>query len=102
MSLPWITLIGGACYSIYLTHVPVMQALYAILFRVARPESLAGAWSIGPALLIPPTIAVGLIFYLMIERPCMDANWPTKLGAWLGRRFGRRTESDDKGRLVED
>lgn len=89
MSLPWLTFLGGACYSIYLTHVPVMQTLSGIAFRFVRPHSVLEAWALSPALLIPPAIVAGIVFYLVIERPCMDANWPSKLAA----RFRRDPEA---------
>jgi peptidoglycan/LPS O-acetylase OafA/YrhL len=74
LSLPWITLVGGACYSLYLTHVPIFQAA-SVIFRFIEPPSLAVGWLMGSILLLPPTIVMGLIFYVFVERPCMSKDW---------------------------
>jgi peptidoglycan/LPS O-acetylase OafA/YrhL len=76
---PWIALIGGACYSIYLTHVPFMQALGGPALRLLAPQSVLSAWIAGIGLLLPPAIVVGMIYYLLIERPCMKRDWPKRL-----------------------
>jgi peptidoglycan/LPS O-acetylase OafA/YrhL len=87
---PWITLIGGACYSIYLMHLPVMQAGAEVIRYIARPHSLALASLLSWAILIPLSIVVGMVFYACIERPCMRPNWPRELAqaikAWWMRR----------------
>ena len=80
LGLPWIALIGGACYSIYLVHLPVIHAGAQVLSKFVVFESLAGAWVISWAILIPITLMVGMLFYGMVERPCMDPRWPAK--AW--------------------
>ncbi len=76
---PWITLIGGACYSIYLVHLPLMHASAEIIARVIRPESLIVSAILCWAVLIPASLAAGLIFYAYIERPCMRPDWPRDL-----------------------
>jgi len=73
---PWITLIGGACYSIYLVHLPVMHASAEIIVHVMRPDSLVVSAILCWAVLIPASIAAGLVFYACIERPCMRPDWP--------------------------
>lgn len=78
LSLPWITLLGGACYSLYLVHVPVMQFFSLFVFSSLEVHSLPVAWVIGITLTIPPAIAVGVIFYLLVERPCMRRDWPQR------------------------
>lgn len=85
-SLPWITLIGGACYSIYLTHVPLMQILSELMFRLVQPTSLIQAWALAFGVLIPVSVFAGLIFYALIERPCTLPDWPQRLAAALGGR----------------
>lgn len=84
MGQRWIALIGGACYSIYLVHVPLMQGVSAVMRRVFVFDSLGQAWAVSFAIMIPAALAVGLAFYVLIERPCMDPRWPQKL--WNGIR----------------
>ena len=94
LSAPWITLIGGACYSIYLVHLPLMHAGAQIIAPVLRPTSPAVAMAICWAVLIPFSIAGGMIFYACIERPCMRHDWPRDLvqatKAWWARWRSRR------------
>ncbi len=79
----WLTLIGGACYSIYLTHIPVLQLTSAILFRVIKPTSLPEAVLIAICVLVPASAISGFIYYLVVERPCMRMDWPQRLWAKL-------------------
>jgi peptidoglycan/LPS O-acetylase OafA/YrhL len=76
---PWITLIGGACYSIYLIHLPLLHAGAEIIAHVIRPGSLVVSVILCWVLLIPASLAVGLIYYAWVERPCMRPNWPREL-----------------------
>ncbi len=89
LGLPWVALIGGACYSIYLVHVPVMHACAQLLSKFVTFGSLGEAWMISLTVLVPVTLTSGMIFYALVERPCMDPRWPEK--AWLGtvRLFAR-------------
>jgi peptidoglycan/LPS O-acetylase OafA/YrhL len=79
-----ITNIGGMCYSIYLFHVLVISAV----------RHISTPWHIGrnfwayyglQALLVLPCVLVSCgAFFLFIERPCMDREWPRKLWQyWL-------------------
>lgn len=74
----WVTTIGGMTYSIYLVHAPVIDLL--------------GRWTSGrfgtyttgsvlaqAALLAPAVLAVGLAFFVLVERPCMRPGWPAEL-----------------------
>ncbi len=70
---PWICLVGTMCYSIYLTHVVVMQGVADKLLshlHFANPFLIWGAWF---CVLLPTAIAVGAVFYVFVERPFMSA-----------------------------
>jgi peptidoglycan/LPS O-acetylase OafA/YrhL len=85
-----VDMIGGMCYSIYLTHSIALQGFYYVYMRI-----LPGIHGILPRVIIaeiflpPALIAVGAVFFLLIERPCMDKRWPSRLAAWCGRRFSK-------------
>ena len=86
LSRDWIAITGGMCYSIYLTHSLVVQFAYTLVPRIPLlhafwPNTLA-AEVIG----LPLVFLVGAGFFILIERPCMDKNWPRKLAALLSRR----------------
>ena len=73
-------MIGGMCYSIYLLHLLVIAAL----FKVTRHAILPGAlyvvnFSIQLLFTVVPTVAICSVFFLLVERPCMDPSWPAKL-----------------------
>jgi len=76
----WVAVIGGMCYSIYLLHLLVIAAL----FKVTRHAILPGAlyvvnFSIQLLFTVVPTVAICSVFFLLVERPCMDPSWPAKL-----------------------
>jgi peptidoglycan/LPS O-acetylase OafA/YrhL len=83
-SLPWISLIGGACYSIYLTHMQVLQVgtwLFYKAFGPVMPDSWTLSFAINLLVQIPLATAIGLTFYVLIERPFMTPHWPSIFAA---------------------
>lgn len=69
--LPWVNLIGTMCYSIYLIHIVVMQAISEKLLKFLPfhdPVMIWGAWLL---VLLPAAIATSMIFYTIVERPFM-------------------------------
>jgi len=75
--------IGGACYSIYLLHFPAI----AFASRIVGHSRTLLFWLFS-LILIP---AVSAPFFLLIEKPCMNPNWPLDLVNWI--RISRGTGS---------
>jgi len=74
---PVVTTVGGMCYSIYLTHRTTVFVLQAIL---ARFHLHFWTWLAASLVVVAPTsIAVGAVYFRLIERPCMDPRWPQNL-----------------------
>ncbi len=72
---PWISLIGGACYSIYLVHLQIIQMISVTVAKHAPHLPLAGvAAMFGLTALV--VVAVGLTYYVQIERRFMARDWP--------------------------
>lgn len=69
LSLSWIRWIGTMCYSIYLTHIVVMQATSEVIGKIFHLTSAWAIWSVWIGLLVPITLVCGLIFYVLVERP---------------------------------
>ena len=46
-----------------------------------------GLYAAGVLFALPTILLVGTVFYVLIERPCMDRNWPKKLGQYARERF---------------
>jgi peptidoglycan/LPS O-acetylase OafA/YrhL len=79
LSHPAVTDIGGMCYSIYLLHFPV---IYAIKHETAYWHLGSNFWAffaLQCLLIWPVVLLVCGAFFLLIERPCMDREWPQKL-----------------------
>ncbi len=74
----WVTLIGGMCYSIYLWHYIVISFVGGKTIAWATDGYLSTLLTQG-LLLCGSVLAVSSFFYLLIERPCMDKEWPMKL-----------------------
>jgi peptidoglycan/LPS O-acetylase OafA/YrhL len=86
LSLPPITVIGGMCYSLYLTHSLVVQAAYLLVPKTAVLHQFWPNMLVAELIGLPIVLLVGIGFFILIERPCMDKNWPQKLAAWLQKR----------------
>ena len=84
--LPFVSTIGGMCYSIYLTHSLVLQGCYGILNKMRVLNGFYSSLLVGELLVTPVVLAVGAAFFVLIERPCMDKNWPRKCSAFLKSR----------------
>ena len=88
LSNRWITTIGGMCYSIYLLHYPLLilaQRWTAGLSRLSPGLALLGR----AVVYAPIVLAVSGVFFVLVERPCMDPRWPFRFLAWV-RRFPLR------------
>ncbi|MDB4930487.1 MAG: acyltransferase 3 [Myxococcaceae bacterium] len=81
---PFFTVTGGMCYSIYLVHNVVV--LLATKLTARLPLGFAGALAAAFVVALPLVLLVSSVFFVLIERPCMDKNWPTKLWRALHTR----------------
>ena len=85
-SLRTITNIGGMCYTIYLLHFAIISFVGNPLLSLQfsdNPILNIGLYSI---IMISSILLISIVFFVLIERPCMDKNWPTKLKNYV-RRF---------------
>lgn len=79
---PWITAIGGMCYTIYLIHLPLIEGL----IRLTKHLTFTNIFSINLLLqfllMTPIILAFSILGFLLLEKPCMDKHWPKKLSSW--------------------
>lgn len=75
----WIMAIGGMCYSIYLIHLPLAELVILFSSSVTFTQSYLLNFIIQLVIYLPILLVASIIFYLTIEKPCMDKNWPKKL-----------------------
>jgi peptidoglycan/LPS O-acetylase OafA/YrhL len=85
LSLRWIAIIGGMCYSIYLLHYPILVVGAKVLHAVGI-ENGYWIWPVYLALLLF-SLVLSAAFFVLIERPCMDPAWVSRVGSQVKRRF---------------
>jgi len=78
-SLRPLTAIGGMCYSIYLWHNFIISAVGNRTIHINFTDSYVPAMLWHISLLVVPVVGASAVFYLLIEKPCMDKDWPVKL-----------------------
>lgn len=78
-SSPWITAVGGMCYSIYLLHYEVISAVGRITRRLGETAPYWIYLSLQFVLVGGAILIVCGIYFVLIERPCMRRNWPQQL-----------------------
>jgi peptidoglycan/LPS O-acetylase OafA/YrhL len=80
---PWITAVGGMCYSIYLIH-------YEVISAAGRFTKTLGSRLPNPVCLTVQFILVGScivivcgIYFGILEKPCMRRDWPQRLWGYV-------------------
>ncbi|NOT38829.1 MAG: acyltransferase [Saprospiraceae bacterium] len=79
INAPFFTVIGGMCYSIYLFHNHLIMSIGHFLLKVKLSQYFIVEYLIFGFILILCIVLVSLLFFILVERPCMDKNWPIKL-----------------------
>jgi peptidoglycan/LPS O-acetylase OafA/YrhL len=81
LALRWVTDIGGMCYTIYLLHFLLLSGMG----RIFKPFHIGNSYLVyylTQAVIVLPLVLVAcMAYFLLIERPCMDRNWPSKFAA---------------------
>lgn len=70
-SVPWITLIGGMCYSFYLYHDPLIKLGGGALRRVMPPQPYFAQFAIWFVIIASFTLLAAVMFFALFERPFM-------------------------------
>ncbi len=83
LQISWLTVLGGMCYSIYLIHYPLLSFTAGHLVRGGQTvfHACGAVASAG----LPFAFIIGVIFYIVLERPCMNPRWPQALAACIRR-----------------
>jgi len=80
---PLVSAGGGMCYSIYLLHLPVLSGAISFSRQVQVSTHYLPNLLVQCALVLPVLLLVSSIFFLLVEKPCMDKRWPSRLLAWF-------------------
>lgn len=75
---PFIALTGGMCYSIYLMHMLIISTVFRAVKHL-RFDNGGLTMAIQMAILACSVLLVSTLYFVLIERPCMDPAWPQKL-----------------------
>jgi peptidoglycan/LPS O-acetylase OafA/YrhL len=78
-TLPAVYVTGGMCYSIYLLHYAFFHLL--VKYSVHFQTGLGYLYDLILQLIIclPIVWIISAIFFLVIEKPCMNKHWPDRL-----------------------
>jgi peptidoglycan/LPS O-acetylase OafA/YrhL len=74
-----ITAIGGMCYSLYLFHSIVISAVKHITAPLHFGQNFWLYFILQSCLIVPFVLLFCGTFFVLVERPCMDKEWPRKL-----------------------
>jgi peptidoglycan/LPS O-acetylase OafA/YrhL len=86
------SIVGGMCYSIYLTH---QQIIGVVAMHLHKPVLM---WSVSLVLISIFCTA----FFLLVEKPCMNHDWPVRLGRALGFRRKREVSVANKSGFARE
>lgn len=75
----WIMVIGGMCYTIYLIHLPFAEFLIRFTKNIRITDSYTVNLATQLAIFLPVILCISAFFYIWVERPFMDKNWPQNL-----------------------
>ncbi|MGD0796237.1 MAG: acyltransferase [Acidobacteriaceae bacterium] len=85
---PFVALGGGMCYSIYLTHMLVISVVFKATRHLAVFRDFLLNYTLQIATLGFSVALIGTLYFVLIERPCMDPHWPNKVWRRIHRAAG--------------
>jgi peptidoglycan/LPS O-acetylase OafA/YrhL len=100
MTNPWLTSIGGMCYTIYLFHNPLIATFLSLTHRIAPTGSYTVNYLMQAVLVFPPLLVASGVYFLLVEKPCMRKDWPKRLLEWvrsLSRQSAPPSKADPDG-----
>ncbi len=78
-SHPIITNVGGMCYSIYLFHAMIIYGVKHLTAPIHFGGNFWFYYLLQSCLILPVVMLFCGTFFVLVERPCMDREWPKKL-----------------------
>jgi peptidoglycan/LPS O-acetylase OafA/YrhL len=78
-SLKFISIVGGMCYSIYLLHFATISFIgnYTLKYKIG--DSLLVNYVFQALLFLGMILCVSAAYFILIEKPCMRKDWPSRL-----------------------
>jgi peptidoglycan/LPS O-acetylase OafA/YrhL len=87
LATPWLTVIGGMCYSIYLIHYEVISAVGRITKGIAESWSYWAYFLVQSGLIGTSILLVCGLYFVLLEKPCMSRNWPQRVWSRWPRKI---------------
>lgn len=75
----FIYLIGGMCYSIYLLHFAWFKFIITYSVNLFSENQYWISFLFQFIIMFTTVILISSLFYILVEKPCMDKNWPKKI-----------------------
>lgn len=85
----WITAIGGMCYTIYLIHLPFAEFLIHFTKNIQFTSLYSVNLLIQLAIFIPLILFISSVFFILLEKPFMNKDWPKKYSDKVRSIFAR-------------
>jgi peptidoglycan/LPS O-acetylase OafA/YrhL len=85
LSYPWVTAVGGMCYSIYLIHYQMISLVGRFTKDLPISHHFWVSLLAQSVVVGLPTLAASALFFILVEKPCMRKDWPARLLDWVRR-----------------
>ncbi|WP_370687715.1 acyltransferase family protein [Pedobacter deserti] len=86
----WIMAIGGMCYTIYLIHLPFAE----LFIKISKNLNIGNSYSVNLLfqllMFLPIVLFLSAIFYITLEKPFMNKDWPGKFKAFLRSALNKK------------
>lgn len=76
---PLVYLIGGMCYTIYLLHLAFFGLIVKLMPSLFLAEAYSTNFFLHFILALFLLMILSSLFFILVEKPCMDKEWPRKL-----------------------
>jgi len=74
LSIQWVTILGGMCYSIYLLQFIIISGSFPLLKKIKLSNQWVG-FTVYSGVIIILVLCGSMIFYRIVEQPCMRKDW---------------------------
>jgi hypothetical protein len=75
LSTPWVAIIGGMCYTIYLVHLPLMELLILGTKNITLTNYYIVNMIVQILLIVPIILIFSSIAFYYLEKPFMKKDW---------------------------
>jgi peptidoglycan/LPS O-acetylase OafA/YrhL len=82
-----ISSIGGMCYSIYLLHPAIISLLGNKYLSHLLFSLFYANFIVLHIMLVLFVLAISTIYFILVERPCMNSNWPEQLTNYFRKSY---------------